>query len=98
MKNPNLSAGLVHDLPDDIHSAISGNLVLEQAWEGLTLLARNEWICWTITCKKPETRSLHIQRLVAELGEGKRRPCCWPGCPHRSEDAKSRKFFDTSLL
>ena len=33
--------------------------------------------------KKDETREKHIERTRSELLEGKRRPCCWPGCPHR---------------
>jgi hypothetical protein len=24
-----------------------------------------------------------IERVRTELKEGMRRPCCWPGCPHR---------------
>jgi Bacteriocin-protection, YdeI or OmpD-Associated len=93
-----LLGGLVHDMPADLESAITVNGDATAAWENISQLARNEWICWTITCKKAETRAHHIKRAVAELAEGKRRPCCWPGCPHRSVDAKSRKFFHPSLL
>jgi len=50
------------------------------AWEDITPLARNEWICWTISVKKEETRRQHIERVSSELKEGMRRPCCWPGC------------------
>ena len=53
------------------------------AWEDITPLARNEWICWTISVKKEETRRQHVERVCSELKEGMRRPCCWPGCPHR---------------
>ena len=52
-------------------------------WEDITPLARNEWICWVTSVKKAETRSQHIERLREDLKHGKRRPCCWPGCPHR---------------
>ena len=52
-------------------------------WESLTPIARNEWICWVESAKKNETRARRIERLQAELKEGKKRPCCWPGCPHR---------------
>jgi hypothetical protein len=55
----------------------------EQHGEDITPLARNEWICWVISVKKPETRKQHIERTRTELKEGMRRPCCWPGCPHR---------------
>jgi hypothetical protein len=33
-----------------------------------------------------------VQRAVEELQAGKRRPCCWPGCPHRRPSAK--KWFE----
>lgn len=72
----------VHRIPTDFREA----LVLakaQTAWKNITPLARNEWICWVISVKKAETRKSHIKRACAELIEGKRRPCCWPGCPHR---------------
>ena len=64
--------------------------VLEK-WNNLTPLARNEWICWVTIVKKPETRIQHLDRLCEDLKAGKKRPCCWPGCPHRRESAK--KWF-----
>jgi hypothetical protein len=59
------------------------------AWNDITPLARNEWICWTITVKQQATRDEHVQRTVTELMEGKRRPCCWIGCIHRKDKALS---------
>jgi hypothetical protein len=32
--------------------------------------------------------------MVAELKEGKKTPCCWPGCPHRRP--KAQKWFKKS--
>jgi uncharacterized protein YdeI (YjbR/CyaY-like superfamily) len=46
-------------------------------------LARNEWICWVDSAKKAETRLKRINWGCENLEDGKRRPCCWPGCPHR---------------
>jgi uncharacterized protein YdeI (YjbR/CyaY-like superfamily) len=78
-----IATGVVHEVPDDLREALlSDDSALEQ-WEDLTPLARNEWICWVISTKKPETRSNHIDRVVAELLQGIRRPCCWLGCNHR---------------
>lgn len=51
----------------------------------MTPLARNEWICWTISVKKAETRKAHADRAVEDLKAGKRRPCCWIGCIHRTD-------------
>jgi hypothetical protein len=67
---------------------------LLEKWNKLTPLARNEWICWTTIVKQPETRKQHIERLCIEIPEGKKRPCCWPGCPHRNSNAQ--KWFKGS--
>jgi len=32
--------------------------------------------------------------MIEELQEGKRQPCCWPGCPHRRTSAQ--KWFDST--
>lgn len=73
----------VHQLPSDLKKSLISNQKAKAAWEDITPLARNEWICWTVSVKKPETRKQHVQRVVSELKSGKRRPCCWAGCPHR---------------
>lgn len=78
-----VSSGVVHKLPSDLRTALVSDESALERWEDLTPLARNEWICWTITNKKPETRKNHIERTVTELLAGKRRPCCWIGCIHR---------------
>jgi len=85
----NISSGVVHDLPADLRKALESNKQALDKWEGLTPLARNEWICWSVTTKKPETRKEHIKRTVTELNQGKRRPCCWIGCIHRTDKALS---------
>lgn len=80
--------GAVHQVPADLQKALTTNPDVLEKWNSLTLLARNEWVCWTTIVKNPETRKKHVVRLCEELKEGKRRPCCWPGCPHRRESAK----------
>lgn len=84
-----ISDGTVHTVPDDLRKAIGSHPKALAAWENITPLARNEWICWTISVKKPETRKEHIARVPVELKEGKRRPCCWIGCVHRTDKAMS---------
>jgi hypothetical protein len=86
----------LHEIPLDMREAINTGLMLSEKWDALTPLAKNEWICWVITCKKPETRAQHIIRMKQELLDGKRRPCCWPGCPHRRPDAA--KWFSKGAL
>lgn len=86
-----IATGVVHEVPDDMRKALLADDELLSTWNSLTPLARNEWICWTTIVKKDETRKEHIKRLGEDLRKGKRRPCCWPGCPHRN--AKAAKYF-----
>lgn len=85
MSYQEVSPGIVHPLPADIKRAILSDETVFNRWQSLTPLARNEWICWTITVKQQKTRDDHVRRLVKELSEGKRRPCCWIGCIHRTD-------------
>lgn len=78
-----VSPGVVHTVPADLRSALTSNKKALAAWEDITPLARNEWICWTTSVKKTETRKEHVRRVCEDLSKGKRRPCCWAGCPHR---------------
>ncbi len=71
-----------HSLPKDVKQSLYDAKV-ETLWASLTPLARNEFICWIISAKKPETREKRKKRMCEELIEGKKRPCCWAGCPHR---------------
>ncbi len=80
MKTPRPPA---HRVPADVQAALAASPASLAAWKTLTPLARSEWVCWVISVKKEETRAEHIRRLCVELREGKRRPCCFPGCPHR---------------
>ncbi|HLC50547.1 MAG TPA: YdeI/OmpD-associated family protein [Candidatus Nanoarchaeia archaeon] len=73
----------LHKMPADLQKALKSSPKMKAAWDDITPLARNEWICWITSVKKEETRKQHIERASEDLVKGKRRPCCWPGCPHR---------------
>lgn len=88
MQQTKIIGGVVHEVPLDLQTALTADDSALERWEDLTPLARNEWICWVITNKKPETRKDHIQRTVTDLLAGKRRPCCWIGCMHRTKSGK----------
>jgi uncharacterized protein YdeI (YjbR/CyaY-like superfamily) len=83
MSAKKIASGVVHTLPADWRKALLAKPKALAAWNTLTPLARNEWICWITFFKKPETRQEHIRRASVQLVQGKRRPCCWPGCLHR---------------
>jgi bacteriocin resistance YdeI/OmpD-like protein len=85
-----ISSGVVHKIPVDLRATLTSDPKALAAWEDLTPLARNEWICWVISVKKAETRKEHVERTCTELKEGMRRPCCWYGCIHRTDKPISR--------
>jgi uncharacterized protein YdeI (YjbR/CyaY-like superfamily) len=87
MPNVAIGTGVVHTVPKDLKEVLSKNPKVLDLWNKLTPLARNEWICYITIVKKAETRTDHIVRLQSDLLEGEKRPCCWPGCPHRRPSA-----------
>lgn len=80
-----IATDVIHGLPDDLRTALLVDQSTLERWEDLTPLARNEWICWIVSVKQVKTRINHIERTIIELHEGKRRPCCWAGCTHRTD-------------
>jgi hypothetical protein len=109
--NKDIASGTVHEIPDDLKKALISVPAALAIWESLTPLARNEWICWTIAVKQQKTRDEHVKRVISELQEGMRRPCCWIGCIHRtdksispsvqwalSKQSKSNKTTETASL
>jgi uncharacterized protein YdeI (YjbR/CyaY-like superfamily) len=78
-----IPGGVVHALPGDFEDALKREPAALATWRDITPLARNEWICWIEDAKKAQTRSKRIAWGCESLGDGKRRPCCWPGCKHR---------------
>ncbi len=89
MTTHTISGGVVHTVPEDLRNALSHDTKALTLWESLTPLSRNEWICWVEYPKKEETRKDHVRRVVSELKDGMRRPCCWIGCIHRTDKAIS---------
>ena len=89
MTTKQIPGGTVHELPPDLRKALIADKSALERWQDLTPLARNEWICWTVTVKQQKTRDNHVKRVISELKEGMRRPCCWIGCIHRTDKAIS---------
>ena len=84
-----ISGGVAHALPGDLADALERDPRALATWEDITPLARNEWICWVGSAKKFETRRKRIDWGRSDLRDGKRRPCCWPSCPHRRKSPRS---------
>ena len=78
-----LPGGKVHPMPDDLQAELIADSDATALWQDITTLARNEFICWVEDAKQDATRATRIGRVRDDLKAGKRRPCCWPGCPHR---------------
>ncbi|MFA5051790.1 MAG: YdeI/OmpD-associated family protein [Patescibacteria group bacterium] len=95
MSSRKISDGVAHKISPDLRNALVADQVARALWEDLTPLARNEWICWVISVKTEGTRAEHVKRVVSELKEGMRRPCCWMGCVHRKDKPLSatQKFL-----
>lgn len=89
MAKDEILEGTVHKLPVDLKKALLSDKAALGKWQSLTPLARNEWICWTISVKQQKTRDDHVKRVISELKDGMRRPCCWLGCIHRPDKAIS---------
>ena len=63
--NEEICGGVVHELPEDLRKTLASDADARASWEDLTPLARNEWICWAISVKKPETRRQHVAKGCA---------------------------------
>lgn len=82
--------GTVHQVGEDLRDAIMADPAIFRLWQDLTPLGRNEFICWVEDAKQSATRQRRIKRTGEELLEGKRRPCCWSGCIHRTDKAPGK--------
>ncbi|MGC1165865.1 MAG: hypothetical protein WA862_07150 [Solirubrobacterales bacterium] len=72
----------MHDLPADLREALVAKTKVSRPGghrspgpQRVHLLVED--------AKQEKTRERRIRRTREELEEGRRRPCCWPGCKHR---------------
>ena len=82
--------GTVHEAGEDFQAAVQSDPKTFALWGKLTPLGRNEFICWVEDAKQLATRRRRIERSCEGLLEGKKRPCCWAGCIHRTDKEPSR--------
>jgi len=88
MSGAQLPGGTVHALPADLSEGLAASATALEAWNDITPLARNEFICWVEDAKQETTRERRIRRTREELEDGMRRPCCWAGCIHRERNGR----------
>lgn len=72
-------------LPKDLEDLIFVSSQAKATRDILTPLAKNEWICFLTSAKTEKWISQRIARARNQLSEWQKRPCCWPGCPHRQK-------------
>jgi uncharacterized protein YdeI (YjbR/CyaY-like superfamily) len=58
MSQKKISSGVVHEMLADLEKALTSDPQALTAWEDITPLARNEWICWIESAKKVETSAV----------------------------------------
>lgn len=81
--------GTVHHAGEDLEAALRRDPTVFVLWANLSPLGRNEFICWVESAKQAVTRQRRVVRTCEELLEGRKRPCCWAGCIHRTDKAPS---------
>jgi Domain of unknown function (DUF1905)/Bacteriocin-protection, YdeI or OmpD-Associated len=65
------------DVPDDFQAALAGAPDISELWQGITPMARWEWVRWINATKNLETRGRRVEVGISKLRSGKRRPCCF---------------------
>jgi hypothetical protein len=77
-------------VPMDLREALAAAPLAQAGWDGITPMARRDWIFSISSAKQPETRRRRIEKACDMLASGKRRLCCFPGIKWlMKENAKS---------
>ncbi len=64
-------------MPTDLRKALAAAPAAKTQWNGLTPIARRDFISWLDAAKQAETRRRRIEKACSMLAAGKRRPCCY---------------------
>jgi len=59
--------GAVHSVPADLRKVLISDPAARAQWEDITPLARNEWICWVISVKKPKPEGSTLSAYARNL-------------------------------
>jgi hypothetical protein len=65
-------------VPDDLATALAAApQKIQNLWNGITPMARWEWVRWVNATKNPDTRRRRVDVSISKMESGKRRPCCF---------------------
>ena len=65
-------------VPQDLAAALAAApQKLQSLWDGITPMARWEWVRWVNATKNPDTRRRRVEVSISKMKSGKRRPCCF---------------------
>ena len=66
------------DVPPDLAAALAAApQKIQDLWNGITPMARWEWVRWVSATRNPDTRSRRVDVSISKMNSGKRRPCCF---------------------
>lgn len=64
-------------VPHDLANALEASAPARATWEGITTIARLDWIHWITSAKQAKTRARRIADGCDMLASGKKRVCCF---------------------
>jgi hypothetical protein len=65
-------------VPPDFETALAAApQKIQELWEGITPMARWEWVRWVNATRSPDTRKRRVEVSLSKMKSGKRRPCCF---------------------
>jgi hypothetical protein len=65
-------------VPQDLATALAAApQKIQDLWNGITPMARWEWVRWVNATKNPDTRMRRVEVSISKMKSGKRRPCCF---------------------
>jgi hypothetical protein len=66
------------NVPRDLGTALAAApQKIHDLWEGITPMARWEWVRWVNATPNPDTRKRRVEVSISKMTSGKRRPCCF---------------------
>ncbi len=68
-------------VPKELRKILLTKPKVATAWEGLTPIARRDFITWIQGAKQEATRARRIEVTASKLLAGERRPCCYAVVP-----------------